>query len=122
MTQNYKHVNVALETYRNKNLVEKAFGNLKERLNLRRLAVSSEQSLDGKFFVEFIALIILSYFKKQMQDMHLFKDLTMHYLMDELDLVEFFEIPGQHLQIGEITKKQMELYNKMDVEPPSSFQ
>ena len=35
----------ALEIYRNKDLVEKAFDNLKERLNLRRLAVSSEQSL-----------------------------------------------------------------------------
>jgi len=31
----------ALEIYRNKDLVEKAFDNLKERLNLRRLAVSS---------------------------------------------------------------------------------
>ncbi|MEX2013266.1 MAG: IS1634 family transposase, partial [Candidatus Levyibacteriota bacterium] len=46
----------ALEIYRNKDLVEKAFGNLKERLNLRRLSVSSDASLDGKLFVEFIAL------------------------------------------------------------------
>jgi transposase len=45
----------ALEIYRNKDLVEKAFGNLKERLNFSRTAVSSDQSLDGKLFVEFIA-------------------------------------------------------------------
>jgi len=57
----------ALEIYRNKDVVEKAFGNLKERLNMRRLLVSSEQSLDGKLFVAFIALIYLSYIKKQMQ-------------------------------------------------------
>ena len=38
----------ALELYRNKDLVEKAFGNLRERLNLRRTLVSSEQSLNGK--------------------------------------------------------------------------
>ena len=50
----------ALERYRNKDLVEKAFGNLKDRLGLRRLAVSSEKSLDGKLFVEFIALIYTS--------------------------------------------------------------
>ncbi len=37
----------ALELYRNKDVVEKAFGNLKERLNMRRTLVSSEQSLDG---------------------------------------------------------------------------
>ncbi len=47
----------ALEIYRNKDLVEKAFGNLKERLSFNRMAVSSDQSLDGKLFVEFIALI-----------------------------------------------------------------
>lgn len=40
----------ALETYRNRDLVEKAFGNLKERLNLRRTLVSSETSLSGKLF------------------------------------------------------------------------
>jgi len=47
----------ALELYRNKNVVEKAFGNLKERLNMRRTLVSSEQSLDGKVFIQFVALI-----------------------------------------------------------------
>ena len=41
-----------LEIYRNKDLTEKAFGNLKERLNLRRALVSSEQGLDGKLFVQ----------------------------------------------------------------------
>ena len=33
---------------------KKAFGNLKERLNFRRMQVSSELSLNGKLFVEFI--------------------------------------------------------------------
>jgi len=47
----------ALEIYRNKDLEEKAFGNLKERLNFRRPAVSSDQSLEGKIFLEFVALI-----------------------------------------------------------------
>lgn len=65
----------ALEIYRNKDLVEVTFGNLKERLNVRRAPVSSEQSLDGKLLIEFIALIYLSYIKKQMQDANLFKDL-----------------------------------------------
>jgi transposase len=53
----------ALETYRNKDVVEKAFGNLKERLNLRRALVSSEQSLEGKLFVTFVVLIYLSHIK-----------------------------------------------------------
>jgi transposase len=38
----------ALDVYRNKDLVEKAFGNLKECLSMRRLLVSSERSLDNR--------------------------------------------------------------------------
>ena len=82
----------ALEIYRNKDLVEKAFENLKERLNFRRLAVSSEQSLDGKLFVQFIALIYLSYITKKMQESNLFKDYTMQEVLDEFDIIECFEI------------------------------
>ncbi len=81
----------ALATYRNKDLVEKAFGNLKERLNLRRTLVSSELSLDGKLFVEFVALIYLSYIKKQMQEHALFKKYTLQGLLDELEVIECFE-------------------------------
>lgn len=112
----------ALEIYRNKDLVEKAFHNLKERLNLRRLAVSSEQSLDGKLFVQFIALIFLSYIKKRMQENNLFKKHTMQEVLDEFDVIECFEVPGQQLQVGEITKRQMDLYAKLGVASPASLQ
>jgi len=111
----------ALETYRNKDLVEKAFGNLKERLNLRRTFVSSEQSLDGKLFVEFVALIYLSYIKKQMQLSGLFKKYTLQGALDKLDVIECFEVPGQKLRVGEILEKQNEIYRCLGVEPPSSL-
>jgi len=112
----------ALEIYRNKDLVEKAFDNLKERLNLRRVAVSSEQSLDGKLFVQFIALIFLSFITKKMQENNLFKDYTMQEVLDEFDIIECFEVPGQQLQVGETTKRQMDLYTKLGVTPPASLQ
>jgi transposase len=112
----------ALEIYRNKDLVEKAFGNLKERLNLRRLSVSSDASLDGKLFVEFIALIFLSYLKKKMQDHDLFKRFTMQGLLDEFDIIECFEQPGAELRLGEVTKRQMALFETLGVPLPTSLQ
>jgi len=111
----------ALEIYRNKDLVEKAFDNLKDRLNMRRMAVSSEQSLDGKLFVQFIALIYLSCIVKKMQENNLFKDYTMQEVLDELDIIECFEVPGQQLQVGETTKRQIDLFTKLDVIPPASL-
>jgi transposase len=112
----------ALEIYRNKDLVEKGFNNLKERLNLRRMAVSSELSLDGKLFVQFIALIYLSYITRKMQQTQLFKKHTLQAVLDEFDVIECFEVPGHKLQVGEITKRQAQLYNKLGIDPPTSLQ
>jgi transposase len=111
----------ALDVYRNKDLVEKAFGNLKERLSMRRLLVSSEQSLDGKLFVQFVALIYLSCIKKAMQINNLFGKYTLQGLLDQFDVIECFGRPGKDLRIGEVTKKQRELYNIIGVAPPPSL-
>ncbi len=111
----------ALETYRNRDLVEKAFGNLKEKLNLRRALVSSETSLSGKLFVEFVALIYLSYIKKQMQDNNLFKDYTLQQVLDKLDVIECFENPRDKLRVGEVLSKQNQLYLDLGVTPSDSL-
>jgi len=109
----------ALSLYRSKDIVEKAFGNLKERLNFRRMQVSSELALNGKLFVEFIALIYLSYVKKKMQDAKLFESWTLQGLLDELDTIELFEAPSHGRVLGEVTKKQSDIYMALGVEPPS---
>ena len=111
----------ALKIYRMKDIVEKAFGNIKERLNMRRLLVSSERSLDGKLFVEFIALILISYINKKMQEQGLYKDYTVQQLLDKLDVIECFSYPGHDLRIGEVLDKQKLLYVKLGVEPPASL-
>jgi transposase len=109
----------ALEIYRSKDLIEKAFGNLKERLNMRRTSVSSEEHLEGKLFVQFVALIYLSYIKKAMSDHNLYKDYTLQELLDELDVIERYDRPGHRARVGEITQKQMDLYSCLGVNPPA---
>jgi len=111
----------ALELYRNKDVVEKAFGNLKERLNMRRALVSSEQSLERKLFVQFVALIYLSYIKKQMQVKGILKEYTLPGLLDKLDVIECFEQPGKSLRVGEMLEKQKQLYRDLGVNPPTSL-
>ena len=109
----------ALDIYRSKDMIEKAFGNLKERLNMRRTSVSSEENLEGKLFVQFVALLYLSYIKKAMSDRGLFKNYTMQELLDEFDVIECFEQPGRKRRIGEMTKKQLHLFECLGVEAPS---
>lgn len=109
----------ALEIYRAKDVIEKAFGNLKERLNMRRTSVSSEENLEGKLFVQFIALIYLSYIKKAMTDNDLFKNYTMQELLDELDIIERFDQSGRKHRISEMTQKQINLYKCLGVDAPT---
>ena len=109
----------ALCLYRSKDIVEKGFGNLKDRLNFRRMQVSSELALDGKLFVGFIALIYLSYLKKKMQEAKLFDRWTLQGVLDEVDLIEVFQAPQVGKVIGEVTKKQKELFLSLGITPPS---
>ncbi len=111
----------ALHLYRMKDVVEKAFGNIKERLNMRRLLVSSERGLDGKLFVEFVALILISYIHQKMKENDLYKQYSMHQLLDKLDVIECFEEPGHSLRIGELLLEQIKLYTHMGLDAPSSL-
>ena len=107
----------AISLYRMRDIVEKAFWNIKERLNMRRTLVSSESSLEGKLFVEFVALIYLSYIKNKMEEAGLFSRYTMHELLDELDVIECFLEPGKAPIQGEVLKKQEQIYRDLGVKP-----
>lgn len=107
----------ALSLYRMRDVVEKAFWNVKERLNPRRTMTSSESSLEGKLFVEFVALIYLSYIQKKMEEKGLFATYTLHELLDELDVIECFMEPGKAPIQGEVLKKQEQIYRDMEVTP-----
>jgi transposase len=111
----------ALEVYRTKDVVEKAFGNVKDRMNMRRMLTSSERSLEGKLFVSFVGLILLSYLKKQMQDTRLFETYTMNQVFDTLDVIECYAYPEKRLQSRDLLDKQRDLYQSLGIKPPSSL-
>lgn len=110
----------ALHLYRMKDVVEKAFGNIKERLNMRRLLSKSEKCLDGKIFTEFIALILISHLDHKMKETDLYKSYTMQQLLDKLDVLECFEDENRKLRIGELLEKQAKIYETLGVALPTS--
>ena len=110
----------ALHLYRMKDVVEKAFSNIKERLNMRRLLSKSEKCLDGKIFTEFIALILISHLDHKMKETNLYKSYTMQQLLDKLDVLECFEDENHALRIGELLEKQAKIYEILGVPLPTS--
>lgn len=54
-----------------------------------------------------------------MDDNGLFKNYTMQSLLDELDVIEYYQQPGKAHQLSEITVKQQKLYEHMGVNVPN---
>lgn len=61
----------------------------------------------------------MSYIKKQMDKNKLFSDYTLQSLLDEIDIIEYYQQPGKAHHLSEITGKQRRIYEFMDVLSPS---
>ncbi|MFA6715908.1 MAG: IS1634 family transposase, partial [Victivallaceae bacterium] len=111
----------ALECYRNKDMVEKTFNNLKNRLDFKRTLVSSAENLEGKLFAEFVALIYIAYIHKVMKAENLYRNYSIQSLLDELDVIERFDYAGQRIHYGEITEKQRKIYEAFGILAPDGI-
>lgn len=98
----------ALQVYRNKDLVEKTFDDLKNSIDSKRLRVHLNESMKGRLFIQFIALIFISYISKISHDKNIFKLFgSVTDILDELKLYNEVSISGQHQKIcSERTKAQ----------------
>ena len=61
----------------------------------------------------------MSYINKCMDDNGLLKNYTMQSLLDELDVIEYYQQPGKAYHLSEVTAKQQKLYEYMKVKAPS---
>lgn len=107
----------ALRTYRSKDAVEKGFDNLKNRLDMKRLRVHLETSMKGRLFIQFIALILISYIQ-QVINKQVLKFNSVSELLEELELLNTVKFTNHYGQItSEITKKQKEIFTAFDLDP-----
>jgi len=107
-----------LTIYRLKDRVEKAYNNFKDRLQLRRTRCGNDENFSGKVFVQFVALILLSRLRDKMAETSLYESFSFRKLMDEVDVIEYFEYPGQQGHWGEITAKQGTILRAFHVDLP----
>jgi len=89
----------ALETYRLKDTAEKAFDDLKNDLDCRRLRIHSAQAMDGRLFIQFVALILSSRIKHVMNDAQWFKNHDMQQVIDEMKSLREVALEGSKKKI-----------------------
>jgi len=98
----------ALQIYRNKDLVEKTFDDLKNSIDSKRLRVHLDESMKGRLFIQFIALIFISHISKKAHNKDIFKLFgSVSSILDELKLYNEVSISWQRQKIcSERTKAQ----------------
>jgi transposase len=107
----------AMRIYREKDVVEKGFLRLKKSLDLGRLRVHSQESMQNKVFIGFIALVLLSEIHKVMSDEDMYKNITLKQLLHTLSKHRIQEINGTRI-IYPATKEQRNIYKVFKIEEP----
>lgn len=108
----------ALTVYREKDAVEKGFDNLKNSIDCKRLRVHSEEAMQGRLFIQYIALIIASQIQRIMKEHDLYKRLTMPDLINEMKSIQEIHISGKREPVyTTLTKQQREIMNSFGIDP-----
>jgi transposase len=100
-------------------VVEKSFDDLKNQLDMKRLRMHNSATVDGRFFVQFIALIYMSALRREMRKSGLVKRYTVRELLQEMETLTMIKYSGKYGHIlTEVTKQQREILKVLSIELP----
>lgn len=118
LTNDIKNPMKALRVYRDKDAIEKCFDDLKNQLDMKRLRVQSSAAMDGRLFVQFIALILTCALRKKMRDTGLIEKYTPRELLMEMETLTRIRYSGKYGQmLTEITKPQGQILKSLNIRP-----
>jgi len=120
LTNSIKDPAEALQIYRDKDVVEKCFDDLKNQLDMKRLRMHSSATVDGRLFVQFIALIYMSAVRREMRASGLIGRYTTRELLQEMETLTKVKYSGKYGHIlTEVTKSQRDILKSLNIELPS---
>jgi transposase len=120
LTNSIKDPVEALQIYRDKDVVEKCFDDLKNQLDMKRLRMHSSATVDGRLFVQFISLIYMSALRREMRKSGLIERYTTRELLQEMETLTKVKYSGKYGHIlTEVTKPQREILKKLNIELPN---
>lgn len=109
----------SLQIYRDKDVIEKSFDDLKNQLDMKRLRMHSSATVDGRLFVQFIALIYMSALRREMRKSGLIKQYTVRELLQEMETLTKVNYSGKYGHIlTEVTKPQRKILRDLGIKLP----
>jgi transposase len=105
--------------YRRKDVIEKAFDNLKNDLDVKRLKVHNVHTLRGKIFIAFISLIIKSHIFNVTNQSALSLDYATNEVIREMQKISLIKFSDDKEMLTEITATQKKICNAFDITVPT---
>jgi transposase len=99
-----------LTIYRRRDMIEKAFDDVKNYLDMKRLRTHRQETTDGKLFCAFIALIVTSQIGVSLGDMMKEKSWSKNDVIKELEKVRVVFSAGKERLMNPMTKTQRLIY------------
>ena len=107
----------AIRVYRDKDAVEKCFDDLKNSLDMKRLRMHKSTTADGRLFIQFITLILISELRQRMRTSGLIEKYTVRELLREMETLTKVTYTGKYRHIlTELTKAQRDILKELNIE------
>ena len=104
----------AIQIYRDKDVVEKGFLHMKNCLDLARLRVHSDNAMQSKVFIGFIALIITAHIHKVMTENRMYDSYTLKKLIKTLERLKVHYIKNDRI-VSPLSKEQKLIFDVFDL-------
>jgi transposase len=83
-----------LQIYRNKEVVENCFDDLKNQLDMKRLRIHNSTAMDSRVFLQFLALILMSHIRNVTKEDKMLNSFTLREIMEQLESLVEVTYPG----------------------------
>jgi len=116
LTNDVKDPVLALRIYRDKDVVEKCFDDLKNQLDMKRLRTHGRFSTDGRLLVQFITVTLMSALRNKMRELKLDEKFTVRQLLADLETLSEIRFSGRYGKLlTETTKAQRAMMESLGV-------
>jgi transposase len=104
----------ALHIYRNKDLVENCFDDLKNSLDMKRLRVHSSQTMSARLFVQFLALILYSRIRSVIKANKKLQRMTVREVIEAMEPIVKIRYSGRYgeviTEVGPLQREIIETF------------
>ncbi|TWI70646.1 hypothetical protein LZ24_02216, partial [Desulfobotulus alkaliphilus] len=115
LSNKIKTADEALHVYRDKDVVENCFDDLKNHMDMKRIRVHSAAAMDGRLFLQFLALIYVSSIRSKIKKDEKIKYFTVKKVMEEMETLVKIKYSNRYGQVFTETtpthRRLMDLFN-----------